>query len=101
MDDLSSYKTLYLSTAKTNIESIQRGLDALLQNLTDEVAVEEVFRNAHTLKSKSYLMGEKEIGDLAKTIEDTFYAVKNKTSSLSKDLVTSSKDQVSQIEKKI
>lgn len=93
MDDLSAYKTLYLTTAKTNVQFIKSGLES--------GEIEVAYRNAHTLKSKSYLMGHKDIGDLAKEIEDTLYNVKNNTNSLSQEVLASLIDKVRQIEDKI
>lgn len=93
MDDLAGYKALYISTAKTNVQLIKSGL------VSGEIEV--AYRNAHTLKSKSYLMGEKEIGDLAKLIEDALSDVKNKNISLSKEMLTNLIDKARQIEEKL
>ncbi len=93
MTNLSSFTALYVQTAKENVQAIKSGLE--------KGEIEVAYRNAHTLKSKSYLMGEKEIGDLAKTIEDTLYNIKNKTSSLSQEVLANLIDKVKQIEEKI
>lgn len=98
MDELDSYKALYISTAKTNIEAIKNSLGVLIGDMANLQATEEVFRNAHTLKSKSLMMNHKDIGDLAKSIEDTFYSVKNKTIILSQEMVTNLINQTMQIE---
>ncbi len=65
MTGLASFKTLYITTAKENAQSIKNGLE--------NGDVELAYRSAHTLKSKSMLMGYTEIGNLAKIIEDTLY----------------------------
>lgn len=98
MTDLATFKTLYIQTAKENIQKVKNGLNVLAQNSTDEKAIEEVFRNSHTLKSKSYVMGQKQIGDLAKSIEDTFYQVKNKTIVLSQEMIATITSQATQTE---
>lgn len=98
MDDLSSYKTLYISTAKTNIEAIKNGLRVLAEDMSNEQAIEEVFRNAHTLKSKSLIMEHTEISNLAKSIEDSFSAVVNKKNTLSEEVLQALTNQAMQIE---
>lgn len=99
MDDLSSYKTLYISTAKTNIGVIKNALVVLVGDMSNEQAIEEVFRNAHTLKSKSLMMGHVEISNLAKSIEDLFSAVVNKKTTLSESSLEMITKQAAEVEK--
>lgn len=87
MDDLSAYKTLYIATAKENMEKIKNGLAVLAKDQTDNVATEEVFRHAHTLKTKSLMMGYQDISDLAKSIEDALFGVINKNNVLTLELL--------------
>lgn len=65
MTDLSSFNTLYIQTAKENVQNLKSGLE--------NGDLELAHRSAHTLKSKSILMGYSEIGNLAKIIEDSLY----------------------------
>ncbi len=99
MTDLSSFKDLYIKTAKENLQALKNGLFLLEQNGNDEKAIEEVFRNAHTLKSKSLLMGFDKISDLAKSIEDKLYEARNKKTSPTKDVLETITNKALQIEK--
>lgn len=101
MDDLASFKTLYIQTAKENVRITKDGLGVLAKNKTDEKAIEEVFRNTHTLKSKSYMMGHQQIGDLAKSIEDEFYQIKNKTIVLSDAVLQEAQKTIQIIEQQL
>lgn len=87
---LSSFQLLYLQTAKENVQTLKGGLE--------RGDIEVAYRNAHTLKSKSLIMGYQEIGNLAKAIEDTLYDVKNKTILLSRETLTTLANQAMQIE---
>lgn len=98
VNDLSSFKTLYLQTAKENLQTLKKGLEKLTSNANDDIAIEEAHRSAHTLKSKSLVMGYQEIGNLAKAIEDVLYSVKNKTNALSQDSIGVLLQQTKQIE---
>lgn len=88
-NDLSSFKSLYLQTAKENLQAIKSGLE------TGDI--EAAYRNAHTLKSKSLVMGYQQIGDLAKSIEDALYDVKNKKTTLSQEALKTLINQAIQI----
>lgn len=101
MEDLAPFKALYIQTAKENVRIIKDSLGVLAQNKADEKAIEEVFRNFHTLKSKSYMMGQQQIGDLAKSIEDAFYQVKNKTTVLSDAVLTEANSAIQTIEQQL
>lgn len=98
MTDLSDFKDLYLQTAKENITLIKNGLVSLSQNQNITEAIEQTHRNAHTLKSKSLMMGHVEISNLAKSIEDALYDVKNKKNTLSEEVLQTLTNQAMQIE---
>ncbi len=98
MDNLSEFKELYLKTAKENILAIKAGLQKLDLTPVDQTAIEEVYRSSHTLKSKSTVMGKTAISDLAKSIEDAFYNVQNKTSQVTTELLQTSHNTLKQIE---
>lgn len=99
MEDLSKYQALYTITAKENMEKIKNGLAALAKDQTDSVALEDVFRYAHTLKSKSLMMGHQDISGLAKSIEDALSDLINKNNVLSLELLNRLINQSAQIEK--
>lgn len=98
MNDLSSFQNLYKETAKQNVQSLSSALQKLLGQLSDPEALELAHRSAHTLKSKSLVMGHLEIGNLAKEIEDTLYEVKNNRYALSQDKIQMLISSTKQIE---
>ncbi len=99
MTDLFAFKNLYAKTAKENMQALKNGLVVLRGQSDNKEAIEQMYRNAHTLKSKSFLMGQQEIGDLAKVIEDALYNVKNKKSTLSQEMLETLTNKALQIEK--
>lgn len=86
-EDLSSFKQLYFKTANENITVLKSALEKLADNMTDIAAIEEIHRNAHTLKSKSIMMGYPQIGALSKAIEDIFYTMQHGTQQVSQPLI--------------
>lgn len=101
MNDLASFTSLYIETAKENVRIAKESLGILAQNKTDEKAIEEIYRNTHTLKSKSYMMSQKQVGDLAKSIEDIFYQVKNKTAVLTDEMLKQAQNTIQILEQQL
>ena len=97
-NDLSSFQTLYKETAKQNAESLSDALQKLLVNVNDTETLELAYRNTHTLKSKSLVMGHLEIGNLAKEIEDVLYEIKNNKDTLSEEKIQMLMSSVKRIE---
>ena len=98
MTDLSAYKSLYSKTAKENLQALKDGIAVLSDQPTNKEAIEQAHRNAHTLKSKSILMGQQEIGDFAKVIEDALSDVIHKKSTPSQEMLETLTNQAMQIE---
>lgn len=97
-EDLSSFKQLYFKTANENIAALKMAIVKLTQNMTDTVAIEEIHRNAHTLKSKSIMMSYVQIGALSKAIEDLFYGIQKGTQQVSQPLITTLATAVTSLE---
>src|ERR1043166_737461 len=76
MDDMTQYLELYIQTSKEYIQTLNASLLVLEKNATDKKAIEEIFRNAHSLKSQSAAMGFEQTGYLCHVIEDVFYEIK-------------------------
>ncbi len=90
-----------MQTAKENLHVLLAALQKLPNNITDKIALEEAHRSAHTLKSKSLVMGYQDIGNLARSVEDTMYDVINQKTSLSQDTLQSLRVIAKQIEEKL
>ncbi len=86
MDDLSEYLELYVQTSKEYIQSLNAALLVLEKNPTDAHAIEEIFRNAHSLKSQSAAMGYQSTGYLCHVVEDIFYEIKQGRKELTSEI---------------
>jgi two-component system, chemotaxis family, sensor kinase CheA len=86
MDDLSQYLDLYVQTSKEYIQSLNASLLVLEKNSSDKTAIEDVFRNAHSLKSQSAAMDFTTTGYLCHVVEDVFYEIKQGRMALTPDL---------------
>lgn len=69
--DLGSYKKLYLQTAKENSESLSSNYIKISRNSLDKDALKNMYISAHSLKSKSQVMGYIKIATLSGMIEKT------------------------------
>lgn len=99
MPDLPAFKDLYLKTSRENIQVLKTSLKELFLQSGNTTAIDEIHRNAHTLKSKSLLMGYTDIAALAKSIEDTFYEIKNGKTTVSQELLANLSNTVIGLDK--
>ena len=53
---ISGYDALFLKTAKEHTNAIEKNLTALATTYDKEVALQEIYRRAHSLKGSSTLM---------------------------------------------
>ncbi len=70
MDD-STYRTLFVAESRENHENLVKNL-LILEECSDENAIDEIFRSAHTLKGMSASMGFGEMEHLCHSMEDVF-----------------------------
>jgi len=75
-DEVAQYKDLFVTTAKTYLETLNMGLLKLEKEPTSKEVINEIFRAAHSLKGQSAAMGFKETGYLCHVVEDVFYEIK-------------------------
>lgn len=95
--NLSDYKNLYLQTARKYIADLNTSLTALEADTTKKEAIETVYISAHSLKSQSQIMTYVKTGALSGTIETLFRSIHEGTKQLNTDMITKSKEAVSQI----
>ena len=95
--DLSHYKELYLKTSYEQLEKLHEGIDALSANTASLSGRDAVYLNAHTLVSKSMLMGYRDIGFVAQQIEKIFYNIKNNNGEISPLLIAVLKQSYSDL----
>jgi chemotaxis protein histidine kinase CheA len=74
--DLSSYKSLYIKTAREYLEKLDANLASLKKNSGDLVVITQTHLNIHSLGSQSYAMGYNSTGALCQIIESYFHFLK-------------------------
>lgn len=67
--DLSSYKELYLSSARENVEVMKKALSDLPKASISQAAIESLFIKSHSLKGQSMTMGYTGIAKASLAIE--------------------------------
>lgn len=68
--DVSKYKSLFLSETQEFLQAMNDSLLCIEQDPDDREAVNEVFRNAHSIKGMAASMGFEAVRDLAHALED-------------------------------
>jgi two-component system, chemotaxis family, sensor kinase CheA len=77
MSDLDAYRSLYVAESRENLENIVKNL-LILEKKTDEGAISEIFRSAHSLKGMSASMGFEDMEQICHAMEDIFQSVRSK-----------------------
>lgn len=99
--DLSSYKSLFIQTAKEFLENLKKNLNLLQQNTTDKTAIYEIFRSAHTIKGQCLMMGFPKTAELCKVIEDAFHAIHDGQKIYAQDMLSSFSEAVESLNQSI
>src|SRR3989344_5037355 len=74
--DFTTYKTLYLQTAREHLSDIKKNLSLLNQTTEKQELIYEIFRLFHSLKSQNYFMGFEKTALLCKSFEGYFHKLK-------------------------
>jgi len=74
--DLSSFKGLYLKTAREYIDKIDASIEVLLKQPENPDAIMNIYISAHSLGSQSTLTGYKNVESVCRVIEDLFKKIK-------------------------
>ncbi|MFJ8261516.1 chemotaxis protein CheW [Rummeliibacillus sp. NPDC094406] len=75
--DTNQYLEVFIDESKEHLQSCNENLLALEQNPHDLAIVNEIFRNAHTLKGMSATMGFEDLADLTHKMENVLDAIRN------------------------
>lgn len=75
--DISTYKELYVSTARQYIKMLEVNLPAVVGARPDREQMDAVLIPAHSLKSQGYVMGYLNTGKLAAILEKKLLILKN------------------------
>lgn len=84
---LSEYRDLYISTARSYIDDVQKNLATLKKDGSNKKALEVIHRSAHSLKSQSKVMNFDEAALMCESIEHIFQKIIEKGSEAESDLL--------------
>ena len=76
MSELDSYRSLYIDESRENHETIVKNL-LILENSSDQDAIAEIFRSAHSLKGMSASMEFKGMEQLCHAMVDVFQEIRS------------------------
>jgi len=86
MSELDAYRSLYIAESRENHENIVKNL-LILETGTDEGAIGEIFRSAHSLKGMSASMGFEGMEKICHAMEDVFQEIRNGSLDVGPELV--------------
>ena len=82
-------RNLFKTSSEEHLHNLENGLMQLEKNSQDQATLEEVLREAHTLKGDARMLGVDDIETLIHQIEDIFVAVKKQDQVLTPQLCES------------
>lgn len=85
MSDEESYRKLFVAESVENHENIVNNI-LVLEEGSDDAAIDEIFRSAHTLKGMSASMGYMEMERLCHKMEDVFHSIRSGAIEISPEL---------------
>ncbi|MFF3100519.1 chemotaxis protein CheW [Viridibacillus arvi] len=75
--DTNQYLEVFIDESKEHLQSCSESLLELEKNPNDLAIVNDIFRNAHTLKGMSATMGFEDLADLTHKMENVLDAIRN------------------------
>jgi len=86
MSEMDTYRSLFIAESRENHETIVKNL-LILERGSDESAIGEIFRAAHSLKGMSATMGFDQLERLCHAMEDVFQNIRSGQLTVQPDLV--------------
>ena len=83
----NQYMDMFLDESHEHLQSLNEGLLRLEENMEEIDAVNDIFRNAHTLKGMSATMGFAKIAELTHEMEDVLDLVRKSQIKLNEDIM--------------
>ncbi|MBR1728322.1 MAG: chemotaxis protein CheA [Selenomonadaceae bacterium] len=87
MADNNQYMDMFLDESHEHLQSLNDGLLGLEENAEDLSVLNEIFRNAHTLKGMSATMGYNKIAELTHEMEDVLDLLRKEQLKISEDII--------------
>ncbi len=75
--DLSSFKPLYIKTAREYLLQMKKGLESLTEGNRNPEIVSQIHIAAHSLNSQSQIMGYTQIAGVCSAVEHVFKTLKD------------------------
>ena len=85
--ETNQYMEMFLDESHEHLQSLNDGLLGLEDNAEDLSVLNEIFRNAHTLKGMSATMGYNKIAELTHEMEDVLDALRKEQLKISEDII--------------
>lgn len=85
--DTNQYMEMFLDESHEHLQSLNEGLLSLEENAEDVSVVNEIFRNAHTLKGMSATMGYNKIAELTHEMEDVLDLIRKEQLKLDENII--------------
>ncbi len=87
MAENNQYMDMFLDESHEHLQSLNDGLLGLEDNAEDLSVLNEIFRNAHTLKGMSATMGYNKIAELTHEMEDVLDMLRKEQLKVSEDII--------------
>ena len=85
--ETNQYMEMFLDESHEHLQSLNDGLLGLEDNAEDLSVLNEIFRNAHTLKGMSATMGYNKIAELTHEMEDVLDALRKEQIKVREDII--------------
>jgi two-component system, chemotaxis family, sensor kinase CheA len=85
--DTNQYLEVFIDESTEHLQSCNENLLALEQNPHDLSIVNEIFRNAHTLKGMAATMGFEDLADLTHKMENVLDAIRNEKIAVTSEIL--------------
>ena len=85
--ETNQYMDMFLDESREHLQSLNDGLLSLENDPNEVSVVNEIFRNAHTLKGMSATMGFNKIAELTHEMEDVLDLIRNNQLKVTEDII--------------
>ena len=85
--DTNQYMEMFLEESREHLQSLNDGLLALENDPEEVSVVNDIFRNAHTIKGMSATMGFTKIAELTHDMENVFDLLRNEKMKVNNDIM--------------
>lgn len=85
--ETNQYMDMFLDESHEHLQQLNEGLLSLEDNMEDLSVINDIFRNAHTLKGMSATMGYTKIAELTHEMEDVLDSLRHEQLKLTEDII--------------